>query len=57
MELRETEAIWIGLICLRIGIAGFSCEYGRKPSCSIKGGKFDYPSDYQFLKRDSVPCS
>jgi hypothetical protein len=34
------------------------CEYGNEPTHSIKGGEFiDYLSDYQLLKKDSIPWS
>jgi hypothetical protein len=33
------------------------CEHGNEPSGSIKGGEFDYLSDYQLLKNDSAPWS
>jgi hypothetical protein len=35
-----------------------SCEHDNEPSGSIKGEEFlEYLSDYQFLKKDSAPCS
>jgi hypothetical protein len=40
MDLRKTGWVWAGLIRLRIGINGGSCEHGNKPSLSIKGEEF-----------------
>jgi hypothetical protein len=35
-------------------VAG-SCEQSNEPSGFIKVGEFDYLSDYQLLKKGSVP--
>jgi hypothetical protein len=37
-------------------VAG-SGEHGDELSGYIKGGGFDYLSDYQLLKKESAPCS
>jgi hypothetical protein len=38
--------------------ASGSCEHDSNPSGFIKGGEFlDYVSNYQLLKKESVPCS
>jgi hypothetical protein len=35
---REDRVVWTGLVWLRIGTSGGSCECGNKPSGSTKDG-------------------
>jgi hypothetical protein len=41
MDLEEMEwRVWIGLIWLKVGTDGGSCEHGDEPPSSINGREF-----------------
>jgi hypothetical protein len=56
IDLREDGMVWIGLIWLKIGTSGGSCEHGNEPSGSIKCcDVLELLHNWRLLEKGSVP--